>query len=88
MAAVGGGSLKYIQLPKNTTIHDLPRVQEIVRSEYAKHEGVPLFGATVGWFFVYTPTDGIVLNVESNEVENGHRIGRFWPQSISIQSRI
>lgn len=62
-AAAGGGSLKFIPLPPNTTSVDLPRVQEIVRMEYAEHKGVPLFGKTTGFFVAFTPTEGILLDV-------------------------
>lgn len=87
MAAAGGGNLKYTPLPPNTTIDDLPRVQDMVRREHQEHKVVPLFGPTIGFFFVYKPNEGVKLGLDG-EVQEGRKQGRFWPQSISIQNRI
>src|SRR5207248_663624 len=59
MAAAGSGSLKYINLSDIYTATDLPKLQEIVRSQYTEHQGMPLFGKTMGFFFAYSPTEGI-----------------------------
>ena len=88
MAAAGGGSLKYIPLPAIFTAADLSEVQEIVRKHYAKQKAVPLFGKIMGYFVAFSETGGVTLGLDGNEVENGRKQGRFWPQSISIQDRI
>jgi hypothetical protein len=87
MAAVAGGGMKTIDLPAGTTINDLPKVQNIVRKHYVKNEGqCALFGVITGFLFVFSPTAGILLDVDGNEI--GRKDGRFWPQSISIQDHL
>lgn len=41
-----------------------------------------------GYFFVYLPTEGILLDVTGSEVENGRRRGKFRPQTIAIQKEL
>jgi len=84
MAAVAGGGMKYIDLPDTFTANDLPQVQHIVQKCYEKNEGnCALFGRIVSFLFVYSPTEGILLDIDGNTVEP--KTGKFWPQSISIQ---
>jgi hypothetical protein len=85
MAAVAAGGMKYINLPFGTTVENLATVQEIVH-DHAKKVGVPLFGKITGYLFVYSESEGVLLNLDGTEV--GRKQGRFWPMSISIQSRI
>ena len=88
MAGAVGGSVKYISLAPNTGSEDLPVVQKIVRERYSESRGVPLWGEITGFFFVYSESEGILLDLDGNEVEGGRRTGRFWPQSISIETQI
>ena len=84
MAAAGGWSSKTINLPSDTTAGDLPDVQEIVRKHFERSRGgIPLWEKIEGYLFVYAPTEGIVLDVEGNEI--GRRTGRYHPPSIEIQ---
>ena len=81
--------MKYIGLDFSATIENLPRVQRMVREKYAEDRGnCILFGKITGFFFVYSPTEDILLDVDGNEVENGRRQGKFWPQTVSLQSRL
>jgi hypothetical protein len=87
MAAACGGSVKYLQLPHNTTADDLANVRQIVREHYREHRGgIPLWNEIEGYFFVFTPTDGILLDVDGNVIER--RSGKYHPQSIAIQKEL
>jgi hypothetical protein len=84
MAAVAGGGMKYINLPRTFTAADLSQVQHIVRKCYRTNEGnCALFGRIMSFLFVYSPTEGILLEVDGNVP--GPKTGKFWPQSVSIQ---
>lgn len=89
MAAVAGNALRFIELWPDATLQDLPQVQKIVRERCARDQGsVALFGQMAGFFFVFSPTEGILLDVDGNQVEGGRRKGRFHPQSTAIQDGI
>lgn len=88
MAGAVGGSVKYIPLAANIGPDDLAQVQKVVRERYAESKGVPLWGEITGFFFVYSESEGILLDLDGNEVEGGRKQGRFWPQSISIERQI
>jgi len=88
IAGAVGGSVKYIPLDPSTGPDDLPDVQKIVRERYAESKGVPLWGDITGFFFVYSESEGILLDLDGNEVEGGRKQGRFHPQSISIERQI
>jgi hypothetical protein len=84
MAAAAGGGMKFINLPETFTADNLPQVQAIVREHYRENEGnCILFGRVVAYLFVFTPTEGILL--DSNGAEIGWRTGKYHPQSIAIQ---
>jgi hypothetical protein len=87
MAAVAGGNMKTIKLPSAVTAESLPVVQDIVREHYHENEGhCILFGRITGFLFVFTPTEGILLDIEGSEV--ARKQGKFSPVSISIQDRL
>lgn len=88
MASAVGGSVKYIALAPGTTMDDLPTVQKIVRDRYAESHGVPLWGDVTGFFFVYSDSEGVLLDVNGAELEDGRRQGRFWPRSIGIEKAL
>jgi hypothetical protein len=85
MAAVAGGGMKYINL--HTKSPELAKVKELVQKNFGDNRGqCALFGKVEGYLLVLTPTEGIVLDVEGNEVK---RItGSFWPQSTIIQDQL
>lgn len=84
MAAATGGLTRTIPLPPETTADDLSQVQERVRRHYREHDGhVPIFGVATAYLFVRTPTEGILLDTTGAVI--GHRGGRFYPASVSIQ---
>lgn len=97
MAAVAGGSMKVIELRPGTTAADLPEVQQIIRDQREEDRGqVPLFGAMTGFLFVYSESEGLLLDLDGNVcsrevggiVEGGRRQGKFWPKSLQIQQRV
>jgi len=84
MAATAGGDMKIIDVPPGATVADLPQIQEIARAQYLEDDGqYMLFGAITGFLFNFSPTDGILLDVDGNEV--GRRMGKFWSENIGIQ---
>jgi len=84
MAAVGGWGLKIINLSETFTADDLPKVQEIVRKHFVENQGgIPLWHEIEGYLYAYTPTEGILLDVEGKVI--GTRTGKYHPQSIEIQ---
>ena len=87
MAAVGGWGLKIINLPETFTADNLPKVQEIVRKHFVENQGgIPLWHEIEGYFFVFTPSEGILLDVDGNLI--GRRTGKYHPQSIAIQKEL
>ena len=87
MAAVAGGSMRYVLLPNDVTPADLPKVQTLVREHYRENDGqCILFGRIIGWLFVYNPSEGIMLAVNGDEI--ARKQGRFHPISIQIQDAV
>jgi hypothetical protein len=87
MAAAAGGGMKYINLPETFAPADLPKVQQIVQEHHKENEGnCILFGRVVAYLFVFTPTEGILLDVNGNEI--GRQTGKYHPQSIAIQKEL
>jgi hypothetical protein len=84
MAAVCGGSMKRILLPKEYTGGSLPLVQEIARKHFVKNEGrCALFGEIKAFLYVFSPTQGFLLDTGGNLLEV--KSGSFWPESICTQ---
>jgi hypothetical protein len=75
--------MKYVNLPESTTAEGLPTVQEIVRRHFVEHEGkCHLYGNVMGFRFVFSPTESIVLDTKGNVLRQEN--GQFWPRSISM----
>jgi hypothetical protein len=77
MAAAAGGGMKYINLCSG--IPEMAKVEGLVQKHFADNQGnCILFGKVEGCVLVQTATEGIVLDVEGNEVKRV--VGVFWPQ--------
>ena len=85
MSVGASSTFRWTQAPAPA---DLPKVQGIVQERYAESKGVPLWGEITGFLFVYSPTDGILLDLNGNEVESGRKQGRFRAQSIAIEKQL
>ena len=79
--------MKYINLPESFTYDSLPQVQAVVRSHFSEKQGkCHLYGNVIGYRFVLSPTESIVLDTDGNELR--HENGHFWPKSISMEDHV
>jgi hypothetical protein len=84
MAAVCGGTMRFIEFPVGVGVANLPGVQRRVRRNFKDNNGkCPLFGDITGFLFCWSPTHAIRLDIGGNEINRV--MGRFWPQSITPQ---